>query len=339
MKILIIGGTRFMGPHVARRLSAEGYDVTVFHRGTTIAGFPNSVGEILGDRNNLRDFLKEFEKLKPDVILDMILLTESQAKELVEVMSGIAGRLVVASSCDVYRNYNMLRGEELDSNPVERLTEDSPLRAKLYPYRKDVPDENNILHNYDKILVERAVMSDPNLPATVLRLPMVYGPGDYQHRFYGYIKRMIDNRPAILIDENQAKWRITRGYVENCAEAIYLAIMNEKAAGRIYNVGEPQALPEKEWIEKLAEIMGWGGKIIYTPKDKLPDHLKGDEYWQYHLDVDTSRIRKDLGFIEKIDREEALRQTIEWERNNPPAKGIDDSEYKAEDEACGGFIC
>jgi nucleoside-diphosphate-sugar epimerase len=253
-------------------------------------------------------------------------------------MSGIAKRLVVASSCDVYRNYNMLRGEELDSTPVKRITEDSPLRGKLYPYRKDVPLENQNLYDYDKILVERTVMSDSNLPATVLRLPMVYGPGDYQHRFYGYIKRMTDNRPAILMDKDQAEWRITRGYVENCAEAIYLAVTDEKAAGRAYNVGDPQALPEKEWIEKIAKMMGWEGKIIGLPKDKLPEHLKGDEYWQYHLDIDTSRIRNELGFTEKIDREEALRRTIEWEKNNPPEKGVDESEYTAEDEACRDLI-
>jgi nucleoside-diphosphate-sugar epimerase len=327
-----------MGPHVARRLAAEGHEVTVFHRGITPAELPNSVGEIIGDQNKLSNFSREFTRFKPDLVLDMILLTKSQANELVEVMSGIAKRLVVASSCDVYRNYNMLRGEELDSNPIEKITEDSPLREKLYPYRKGVSAENQILYDYDKILVERTVMSDPNLPATVLRLPMVYGPGDYQHRFYPYIKRMVDNRPAILMDKDLAEWRITRGYVENCAEAIYLAVTDEKAAGRIYNVGDPWALPEIEWIETIAEITGWTGKIIGLPKDNLPDHLRGYEYWQYHLDIDTSRIRDELGFAEKISREDALKNTIEWERNNPPEKGIDEFEYTAEDEACKGLI-
>lgn len=327
-----------MGPHVARRLDTEGHEVAVFHRGITFFELPDSVSEIIGDRNRLGDFSKEFAGFKPDVVLDMILLTESQAKELIKAISGVAKRLVVASSCDVYRNYNMLRGEELNSTPVEKITEDSPLRENLYPYRKDIAKENPILYNYDKILVERAVMSDPNMPATILRLPMVYGPSDYQHRFYGYIKRMIDDRSAILIDKIQAEWRITRGYVEDCADAIYLAITNEKAAGRIYNVGESQALPEREWIEKIAQITGWSGKIVGLPEDKLPDHLKGDEYWQYHLEVDTSRIRKELGFFEKFTREEALKKTIEWERNNTPEKDIDESEYAAEDEAIGKLV-
>jgi nucleoside-diphosphate-sugar epimerase len=103
-------------------------------------------------------------------------------------------------------------------------------------------------------------------------------------------------------------------------------------------LGEPDTVPEREWIEKMSEIMKWEGKIIGLPKNKLPDHLKGDEHWQYHLDVDTSRIREELGFTEKINREAALRHTIEWERDNPPGKGIDESEYKAEDEVYGDLI-
>ena len=69
MKILIVGGTRFMGPHVVRKLATEDHDVTVFHRGITTATFPESVSEIIGDRNNLKDFLKEFKKFKPDIVL------------------------------------------------------------------------------------------------------------------------------------------------------------------------------------------------------------------------------------------------------------------------------
>lgn len=70
---------------------------------------------------------------------------------------------------------------------------------------------------YDKILVERAVMGDADPVGTILRLPMVYGPGDPQHRLFQYLKRMDDRRPAILMDEGAAGWRWSRGYVENVA--------------------------------------------------------------------------------------------------------------------------
>ncbi|MCK9912132.1 NAD-dependent epimerase/dehydratase family protein, partial [Microbacteriaceae bacterium K1510] len=125
------------------------------------------------------------------------------------------------------------------------LTEESQLRLKLFPYRGTRAGYDD----YDKILVERIFMSEPGLPCTVLRLPMVYGPGDYQHRMYSDLKRMIDNRRAIIMEETLADWRWTRGYVEDVAAAIVLAVTDERAAGHIYNVGEPEAMTMREWVE------------------------------------------------------------------------------------------
>jgi hypothetical protein len=68
--------------------------------------------------------------------------------------------------------------------------------------------------DYDKIPVARTIMSDPELAGTILRLPMVYGPGDMFHRLHPYLKRMDDRRPAVLIQEDAAQWRGPRGYVE-----------------------------------------------------------------------------------------------------------------------------
>ncbi|MGD9140210.1 MAG: NAD-dependent dehydratase, partial [bacterium] len=53
MRVLIIGGTRFMGPRVVARLACEGHEVTVFHRGKTTAELPQGVQEVVGDRNRL----------------------------------------------------------------------------------------------------------------------------------------------------------------------------------------------------------------------------------------------------------------------------------------------
>jgi nucleoside-diphosphate-sugar epimerase len=58
----------------------------------------------------------------------------------------------------------------------------------------------------------------------VVRLPAVYGPGDKQHRLLPYVRRMDDERPAVLLTTDQAGWRWTRGYVVNVAAAIALAV-------------------------------------------------------------------------------------------------------------------
>ena len=147
------------------------------------------------------------------------------------MFTGAVGRLVVISSSDVYRVRDRLHG--LDNTPADPLplTEDAPLRSRLYPYRTT---EDRPQYHYEKILVERAVLGNDSLPATVLRLPAVYGQGDFQHRTFKYLKRMDDQRPAILVNQDQLQWRWSRGYVENVAAAIALAATHPRAGGRIY---------------------------------------------------------------------------------------------------------
>lgn len=108
MKILIIGGTRFIGPHVVRLLHNQGHEVTIFHRGKTTVFFPEGVSEIIGDRKNLIEFKESFKKLAPLVVLDMIPLTEHDAADLKETFRGIANRVVAISSIDIYRAYGKL---------------------------------------------------------------------------------------------------------------------------------------------------------------------------------------------------------------------------------------
>jgi nucleoside-diphosphate-sugar epimerase len=332
MRILIIGGTRFIGPCVVRCLTDAGHDVTLFHRGETEADKTSEVHQIYGDRRDLPSFAAEFKVAAPDVVLDMILYTEEEARVLMRVFKGAARRIVAISSADVYRAYGrLLRLEQGEADPVP-LNEDAPLRERLYPYREHAEGPDDFKYHYDKILVERVVMSDAFLPGTVLRLPAVYGPSDPQHRLFDYLKRMDDNRPAILLEDAQSRWRWTRGYVENVADAIALAVTNERAANRIYNVGEMNAFTEADWVRSIGQAAGWNGEVVTLSKDSQTAQLDND--YEHHLITDTSRIRAELGYKERISRQETLRQTINWERANPPAEvNPAQFDYAAEDEA------
>lgn len=209
------------------------------------------------------------------------------------------------------------------------LLEESPLRTALYPYRGKFEKE---LDDYEKILVEKVVMNGEKPVGTIFRLPLVYGPGDRQHRLFPYLKRIKDKRPAILVEETRSKWKAARGYVENVAHAISLAATNDAATGKIYNVAEPIAFSEKDWISKIAITCTWQGKIISVPKEKFPPTMQEDLDFNHHLVVDTSKIRSGLGFKEQVPLDKALIRTIHWELDNPPAK-IDPKEfdYKSED--------
>ena len=187
---------------------------------------------------------------------------------------------------------------------------------------------------YEKISVERAIMSDPELPGTILRLPAVYGPGDPLHRLFPDLKRMDDGRPGILIQDNVARWRWSRGYVENVSAAVALAVTNERSAGRIYNVAEADALTHAEWVAEVGKAAGWKGTIAVLPKPEMPNHLKSPFDSDQHWVVDSSRIRDELGYHEAVSRQEYLPRTIAWERRNPPPEVRPGSfDYRAEDEA------
>ncbi|HXL37349.1 MAG TPA: NAD-dependent epimerase/dehydratase family protein [Ktedonobacteraceae bacterium] len=330
MRILVIGGTRFMGPLVMRSLSESGHEVTVFHRGQTRTDLPRGVKEFLGDRSSLTESAVELQRLAPEVVLDMIPFTEQDALEIMSSFTGTAHRLVAISSQDVYRAFGRVNGKE--TGPVESIpiTEESALRQNLYPYRGETPrnqdDPKRWQDDYDKILVERVVMNNENLPGTILRLPMVYGPGDYQHRLFSYLKRMDDKRLAILLDEAEAQWRWTHGYVENVADAIALAVTDGRSAGQIYNVGEPFTFTMAEWIALIGKIAGWQGRVVTVPHGRLPEPLRWDINAEQDIVVDSSRIRGELGYKERVDVEEALRRTVAWERANPP-KEIDPREF------------
>jgi nucleoside-diphosphate-sugar epimerase len=331
MRVLFIGGTRFIGLAAVNHLAQSGHTVTIFHRGQTEANLPEGVTEILGDMTQIEDFAEEFKRAAPDVVVHMMLVQERDAIRTMNLFKGLASRVVGISSADVYMAYGRINGTE-PGEPVEvPLHEDSPLRQEWYPYRATTGnDPEHRLYNYDKIPIEQTLMSDQDLPGTVLRLPMVYGPRDYQRRLYPYLKRMDDKRPAIPITHEFAAWRNTRGYVEDTGAAIALAVTDARAAGRIYNVAEPDPLTETEWIRAIGEVVGWNGDIVPVDAEKLPNafSVHGQD-----LVMDTTRIRTELGFAEDIPRAEAIRRTIEWDRTNPPEElSPEADDYQAEDQ-------
>ena len=162
------------------------------------------------------------------------------------VFRGHAGRVVALSSMDVYRACGIThRLEEEPLEPLPLREETASLRTKLQTYpRAQVQMLQQIFgwldEEYDKIPVEREVLAHGELPGTVVRLPMVYGPGDPLHRFHPIVKRIIDGRRAIPFSADMAQWRATKGYVEDVGAAIVASVVADRAAGRIQaDAGRP----------------------------------------------------------------------------------------------------
>jgi nucleoside-diphosphate-sugar epimerase len=285
MRVLMIGGTKFIGPHVARQFVNQGHEVLLYHRGQTEADLPKSIRHIrspLATMPVLR-FPHELLAESFDTIVHMIPMGEADSRAAMEAFRGRASRVVALSSGDVYRAYGRLTGTELGPIEAGLLHEDSPLRSVLYPYRKQAKSAAD--YDYEKILVEREILGIPGLPGVILRLPKVYGPGNNADLATVYSFR------------HQPQWRWTHDYVENVAAAIVLAAGHPAASGRIYNVGE-------------ASTPTVGERLACLP----PSNIPADESAKFNLaqDIayDTTRIRAELGYAEHISYEEGLRRTL-----------------------------
>lgn len=281
MRVLVVGGTRFVGAHVVRRLHEAGAEITVFHRG-------RSDNPMLPPVAHVRDPAGAYpitafpETLARDwdVVVHMVAMGRADGEAAAAAFAGRTGRLVLVSSCDVYRAYGRLTRSEPGVPDLVPLREDAPLRSVLHPYRGMEAELGAYAHDYDKVLAEAALRERTDLDWTILRLPKVYGPEDNADlsTVYGF-----SAVPA---------WRWSHGHVGNVAEAIALAAVHPAAANRIFNVGEERT---PTMGERLARLPPRG-----TPPEPPPFDFRQD------LVLDTGAIRRELGYVEAFDEPAAM---------------------------------
>lgn len=322
MRIVIIGGTGFIGGRVLTQLLARKHEILAVQRRISSV-LPPTVSQLACEQQELIRVGSQLRTFRPDVVIDFVSSSAVQARSTVEVFAGYAGRLVAISSQDVYRAFAVFYG--LEPGPLEPVpvTEDSPRRTRRDTYPPELLARLKTLmgwvnDEYSNVEMENTVMNVAALPATVLRLPMVYGPGDYLHRFYPILKRIRDGREVIPIADTAAQWRSPRGYVEDVAAAITLAAEMPEASGQVFNLAEEESFSEQEWTEMVARAAGWSGAVVTIPIAKAPAHLRPPGNPAQHAICSSRRIREELGFRELTRREDALRETIAWERAHPP---------------------
>jgi nucleoside-diphosphate-sugar epimerase len=323
MRVFVVGGTGFIGPFVVARLANLGHHVAVYHRGSHEARLPYGVEHIHSPLAEppIVAFPPVATSLAWDVVLAMAPLGAADARALMDAFRGVARRVVALSSGDVYRAYGIFC--RLEEGPAEAgpLSEDAPLRTVLYPYRNasSLPDH---LRDYEKLEVERAVTGDSDLRGTVLRLPAVFGPGDWQHRFGGILES-IESSGAVTLGESYAQWRCTHGYVEDVAQAVVLAVLHERARGKTYNVGEDPTPTVAERAAAFARAAGGSGEVVVRPDAEAPAPVKG--CFEQDIVYDTTRIRRELDWSETVPSDEAWRRTVEWERASRTTSKVEES--------------
>ena len=318
MTIAIIGGTGFLGTATAKRLRERGHDVLVVARGQSPVALPDGVKFEAADRMDGGAIARLLKDNGVTAVIDIFTISLRNTQPVIDAAAKAGARYVMVSSTDVYSNYGGLLKKESPAIRPDPATEDSPLRTLRYPYRgnsrRPKGIEDDLFEEYDKIPIEEFALADGAPQATVVRLPMIFGPDDKQRRFSWVIKGAKAGEPFRL-DRRGAAWLNSYAYIDDVAEALTLAATLPEAAGRIYNAAQPFVRTQADWARTILTLMGLDSEIILVDAEAggaLAERAESSDL-SYPLTLDSARIRAELGYSEIVPEEQALRRTIDWE--------------------------
>lgn len=309
MKALVVGGTGPTGPYIVHGLLDRGYSVSIFHRGThEIDEIPPEVEHIHGDPH----FLETIEESLKGRTFDIAIVTYGRVRFLAQALKGKVGRFISVGGVASYRGY--LEPECL--SPIGMPTpvcEHAPL--------VDREDEHRF--SYLIAQTEKSVLAyHPD--AAHFRYPYVYGPRQLIPREWSIIRRILDERPHIVVADGGLNLT-THGFVANLAHSVLLAVDKPTdSAGQIYNCGDEQQFSLAQVIEMIANKMGRELKIISMPYAlALPARCFDSGLSTHHRLMDTNKIKSQLGYQDVTPSEAALGITVDWLLENRPALGGD----------------
>jgi nucleoside-diphosphate-sugar epimerase len=320
VRVIVFGGTRFIGRAIVEELAGAGHEVLVVHRGKLEPADMPVVEHLHVERTDLVAHRQELAAFGPDAAIDCRALTRADAETALEALPSDI-RLVVISSVDVYRAFGALN-QNLETDPVP-LDETSPVRPTRYPYRGQTPG----LEEYDKLDVE-----DVYLPrgATSVRLPMVYGEHDYQLREEFILRRQRARRDRIPF--GSGSWLACRGYVRDIARGVHLVLQTPAAAGHVLNLCEDRTYSMRMWSRMILDAAGSAAELVRVADDVLPEDLKPTGTLSQHIPVSAHKAREMLGWATS-DPKESLSTTVRWHLANPPANP--NLDFTADDRALG----
>lgn len=334
MRILIIGGTRRCGPYLVEGLLERGHSVVCYHRGQHNIAFSDGARQLYGDRRDYATFKEQMAGVQADVVIDMIASDDKDVQAIVGAFSKRIHRYICISTYHVYEAWEAAWKRIPSSQPVP-IREDAPKRKQLHPYGEEA--------RFDKILVEQEALEAHkrgDFPVTILRWPALYGPGDTTPREWYYVKQALDGRKQIAVpDGGQALF--PRGYFENMAHTVVLAVDYHATSGPVYNAADVAALSLRQIVEMVGEIMRHTWEIIPVPRELMPAAPQSqllpyscDPYdIEPHLLFDLTKIRTELGYRDLVPITTAMENTVKWLVDHRPSVEWLPVSYPDSDEA------
>lgn len=306
MRILIIGGTRFLGRHLVDAALARFHEVTLFNRGQSNPDLFPQLETILGDREKDVNLLKGHIW---DAVIDVAGYLPRIVHLSAEVLEPIVSRYVFISTISVYQDLKKVGIDEsyavgtLENETTEEITGETygPLKALCEQIVQDIYGER----------------------ALIVRPGLIVGPHDPTDRFTYWPVRVARGGEVLAPQGPQAATQIID--VRDLAE-FTIKLMEDNAWG-VYNAtGPDRELTLGEILEVSKQISGsdasvkWAGvdflnQYNVQPWSDMPAWIPDDEEGAGFAHIDVSKaIREGLRFRPLA---ETVRDTLEWAQSRP----------------------
>ena len=321
-RVLLIGGTGPTGPAIARGLEARGLDITILHSGNhevpEVAHLRHRHGDVFSD-DGLRAALGV-------ETFDIAIASYGRLRSIADVLEGRVGRLLSIGGVPVYRGFFDAAVHRPPGMPVP-TSEDAELANEA--------DDGK---SY-RIGRTEQMLFDKHPTATHFRYPYVYGPRQLAPREWCIVRRVLDNRPFIVLPDDGLSL-IPFGYVDNLAHAMLLAVDQPQASmGEIFNCGDDEKLTIRQVAELISDELAYEGELLSVPAEfavcARPLMMNARTT---HRVMDTAKLRARLGYRDVVPARAAVRRAARWLVENPPARGgyeetalQDPFDYDAED--------
>jgi nucleoside-diphosphate-sugar epimerase len=246
LKLLLIGGNRFLGHELALRLVAAGHAVTVFNRGRHPDALGARVERLVGDRTS-EDFGRLVGRREWDAAVDFAAFDGEDGRGAVAALSGKVGHYVAISTGQVYLVRDGCPRPARESDYDGRLM--APPRSEEDRAQWDYGVKKRALEDELALAWQRR-----RFPATRLRIPMVNGERDHYRRVERYLWRLLDGG-AILLPGGGA--RVTRHVYSGAVVKAILGLLGRGASfGRAYNLAQDETPTLRELVGELAAQLG-----------------------------------------------------------------------------------
>ncbi|MGD6805004.1 NAD-dependent epimerase/dehydratase family protein [Rossellomorea aquimaris] len=303
MKILLLGGTSFLGKHIAQSALSKGHELTLFNRGKTNPHLFPEAEKLIGDRES--GDLRALEKSEWDVVIDTSGYTPGKVEKTASLLKERVSRYIFISSISVYKSF--LSGEAREEDETGSL--DNP----------DTEEVNGETYGPLKALCEERL--EKILPGKVLtiRPGLIVGPDDTTDRFTYWVKRFSEGGEVLVpgSKERVIQWIDVRDLSQ------WIILMAEDRETGAYNVtGPKQGYSMKEFVEDLTLIAPSGTEAAWvedtflverdiTPFTQLPLWIPvNEQYPDGFILADYSRSLN-KGLVLRHPRE-TIEDTLAW---------------------------